>query len=262
VTGIAVAYGVAIPKEVFNMAIAPNIDLSSHIIRRTAPLSPEQSALEAVPALAGLPSSFLSALSGASTVRHFSRHGVVCQEGVAPGHVFVVMRGKVRAVRRSGSGREVTLETFQPGDFLGDALGGRPLTNDWEASEPTDLLAISREVFASQLQSAPSLGLTLLTQTLSRLEKSKTLASGLALADVSERVVASLRSLANSLGKDVPEGVAVQNRPTQQELANSIGACRETVSRVISDLARKGLISLKGRSMIVSRRLLSESRES
>jgi CRP/FNR family cyclic AMP-dependent transcriptional regulator len=242
--------------------IAPNIDLSSHIIRRTAPFSLEQSALEAVPALAGLPSTLLAALSGAATVRHFSRHGVVCQEGATPGHVFIVMRGKVRAVRRSGSGREVTLETFQPGDFLGDALGGRPLTNDWEASEPTDLLAISRDLFASQLQSTPDLGLTLLTQTLARLEKSKTLASGLALADVSERVVASLRSLAISLGKDVPEGVAVQNRPTQQELANSIGACRETVSRVISDLARRGLISLKGRSLIVSRRLLSDTRES
>ena len=81
------------------------------------------------------------------------------------------------------------------------------------------------------------------------------------MADVSERVIASLRNLATSFGKEVPEGIAVQNRPTQQELANSIGACRETVSRVISDLARKGLISLKGRSMVISRRLLSDARE-
>jgi len=94
---------------------------------------------------------------------------------------------------------------------------------------------------------------------LDRLERSKRLASGLALADVPARVVGSLRALAASSGKDVPEGIAVQNRPTQQELANSIGACRETVSRVISDLARKGLISLRGRSLIVSRRLLAEA---
>src|SRR5205814_8099367 len=102
------------------MAIAPNIDLSSHIIRRTAHFSLEQSALEAVPALAGLPSSLLAALSGAATIRHFSRHGMVCQEATTPAHVFSVMRGKVRAVRRLGSGRDVPLATCRPGDFLGE----------------------------------------------------------------------------------------------------------------------------------------------
>ena len=123
-------------------------------------MNSERSVLDGIPALAGLPSSFLSALAAGSTVRHFSRHGVVSQEGSVPAHVFIVLRGKVRAVRRSGSGREVTLETFQVGDVLGDALGGRPLTNDWEAAEPTDLLAINRDSFASHLQTAPSLGLT------------------------------------------------------------------------------------------------------
>jgi CRP-like cAMP-binding protein len=240
------------------MAIAGSIDLSSHL-RRPAPPSAELSALEGSPAFSALPPAVQSALAAAAAVRHFSRHAVICPEGTAPTHVYVVLRGKVRAVRRSGSGREVTLETFQTGDLMGDALGSRPLSNDWEAAESTDLLAIGRDLFAAQLQSAPTLGLTLLTQMLARLEKSKSLASGLALADVSERVVGSLRALAASFGRDVPEGVAVQNRPTQQELANSIGACRETVSRVISDLARRGLITLKGRSMIVSRRLLTEA---
>lgn len=240
------------------MAIAPNIDLSSHV-RRPLPMSAEQSALEAIPALAGLPPTLLSALAASSTIRRFSRHGIVCAEGTSAQHVFIVLRGKVRAVRRSGSGREVTLETFQVGDFLADAVTGRPLSNDWEACETTELMSVGRDAFVSQLQAAPSLGLTLLTQALGRLEKSKGLASGLALADVAERVVGSLRNLATTFGKDVPEGVAVQNRPTQQELANSIGACRETVSRVISDLARKGLITLKGRSMVVSRRLLSDA---
>jgi len=242
------------------MAIAPNIDLSSHI-RRPLPISAEQSALESIPALAGLPPTLLSALATSSTIRRFSRHAVICAEGTSPQQVFIVVRGKIRAVRRSGSGREVTLETFHAGDFLAEAITGRPLSNDWEACETTELMSVGRDAFMSQLNAAPSLGLTLLNQAVSRLEKSKALASGLALADVSERVIASLRNLATSFGKEVPEGIAVQNRPTQQELANSIGACRETVSRVISDLARKGLITLKGRAMVISRRLLSDAHE-
>ncbi|HEY4186961.1 MAG TPA: Crp/Fnr family transcriptional regulator [Polyangia bacterium] len=218
-------------------------------------------ALEGIPALAALPPGALAALAAGSSLRHFSRRALVCAEGTVPSHVFVVLRGKVRAVRRSDSGREVTLETFQAGEFLPEAVVGaeRALSNDWEVSEPADILAIGREVFAAQIQASPALGITLLQQALDRLERSKRLASGLALADVPARVVGSLRALAAAAGKDVPEGVAVQNRPTQQELANSIGACRETVSRVISDLARKGLISLRGRSLIVSRRLLAEA---
>jgi len=242
------------------MTIAASIDFSNRP-RRPAPVSAELAALEAIPALSCLSPASLSALAAGASLRHFGRRALVCAEGTAPAQVFIVVRGKVRAVRRSDSGREVTLETFQAGDFLPEALaiGDRPLSNDWEASEPADLLVIGRETFAAQLQAAPALATTLLQQVLERLERSKRLASGLALADVPARVVGSLRALAASSGKDVPEGIAVQNRPTQQELANSIGACRETVSRVISDLARKGLISLRGRSLIVSRRLLAEA---
>ena len=242
------------------MAIAASIDFAARL-RRPSPVSAELTSLEGIPAFSALPPASIAALALASSLRHFSRRALVCAEGTPPSHVFVVLRGKIRAVRRSDSGREVTLETFQAGEFLPEALVGadRPLNNDWEAIEPADVLAISREVFAAQVQAAPGLGLTLLQQALDRLERSKRLASGLALADVPARVVGSLRALAAAAGKDVPEGIAVQNRPTQQELANSIGACRETVSRVISDLARKGLISLRGRSLIVSRRLLAEA---
>ena len=52
------------------------------------------------------------------------------------------------------------------------------------------------------------------------------------------------------------EGLLIRNRPTQQELANQIGACRETVSRTVSDLVRQGLLTPRGRTLLVSKRLL------
>jgi CRP-like cAMP-binding protein len=128
--------------------------------------------------------------------------------------------------------------------------------NDWEAIEATEVLAISRDAFVAQLASSPSLALTVAVQMLTRLERSKHLAAGLALADVPGRVIGALRGLAESQGEAGPEGVVVNNRPTQQEMANSIGACRETVSRVVSDLARRGLITPRGRTLIISRQLL------
>ena len=225
--------------------------------RKTAPVvGAELAVLQGVPS--GLPPILLTALAAGASVRRFSRRGVLAAEGSVPAAVFVVISGRVRAVRRADSGREVTLETFHPGDLLADAVVApqRPLANDWEASEPTEVLVIGPEAFVAQMEATPGLALTLTAQILTRLERSKELAAGLALADVPGRVIGALRGLAGARGQAEGDGVVVQNRPTQQELANSIGACRETVSRVVSDLVRRGLITPRGRALVISRRLL------
>jgi CRP-like cAMP-binding protein len=240
------------------MAIAASLDFGSRP-RKPSPVTiPESAVLGRVPSLAGLPMSAQVALAAAASVRHLSRRGVLASEGTIPSHVFIVLRGRVRAVRRSLSGREVTLETFQVGDVLADAVvvPQRQLMNDWEAIESAEVLAIGADAFLAQIQGAPALALTLAAQMLARLERSKQLAAGLALADVAARVVVALKGLAESQGESGADAVVIHNRPTQQELANSIGACRETVSRIVSDLARRGLITSRGRSLLISRRLL------
>ncbi|MES1204545.1 MAG: Crp/Fnr family transcriptional regulator [Pseudomonadota bacterium] len=244
------------PKE-GPMAIATSLDFGSRA-RKVDLVVPEVAAMRGVPLLAALPVTVQSALAAGATVRRFSRRAVLVAEGSVPSHVFVILSGRVRALRRSTSGREVTLETFQAGDVLADSVvvSERQLSNDWEVSEPTEVLAIGRDAFIAQAQAVPALLLTVAAQILARLERSKQLAAGLALADVPGRVMAALRGLAEGQGQTVPEGVMVPNRPTQQEMANSIGACRETVSRVVSDLARRGLIVPKGRALLVTRRLL------
>ena len=117
------------------------------------------------------------------------------------------------------------------------------------------------QVFATLLRSEPSIGVTIMGQMLGRIDISKHLAAGLALTDVSERVISALKSLAARHGEASSEGdgLVIPNRPTQQELANSIGACRETVSRVVSDLTRRGLITPRGRSLMLTRGLLDST---
>ena len=69
-------------------------------------------------------------------------------------------------------------------------------------------------------------------------------------------MVARLVALGRQDGAPGVEGLLIRNRPTQQELANQIGACRETVSRTVSDLVRQGLLTPRGRTLLVSKRLL------
>jgi CRP-like cAMP-binding protein len=109
------------------------------------------------------------------------------------------------------------------------------------------------------MRSVPEVALTLARDFERRLTRVKGLACGLALADVQTRLYDALARLAREEGEAGPEGTVVRKCPTQQELGNEIGACRETVSRMIAELARQQLVALKGRRLTISARFLGRS---
>jgi CRP/FNR family transcriptional regulator, cyclic AMP receptor protein len=228
---------------------------------KISPVSPELAAFQACPLFTGVNPTALAALAGASSLRSVPRGTTVATQGSPLAQAFIVVRGRIRCVRRAANGREIALETFRAGDLVADgALAPTaPLASDWEAPEATTLLMIPREALASYLRGAPELALAVVNQLVARLERSKDLAVGLALSDVEGRVVSTLVALGRQDGVDGPEGLLIRLRPTQQEIANQIGACRETVSRTVSDLVRRGLLTPRGRSLLLSRRLFSEA---
>jgi len=225
------------------------------------PTSPELTALSSCAAFAGADPTVLQSVAQACSVRQIARGASLATEGSAISQAFLVIKGHVRAVRRGESGREITLEVFRPGDLIGDAVlaPDQPLTSEWEAVEQTAVLVIPREAILAQLRQLPELQMTLGRILVARLNRSKDMAVALALSDVEDRVIGALRLLArqDGEGQELPDGLLIRHRPTQQELANRIGACRETVSRIVSDLTRRGLVTPQGRSLLLSRRLLT-----
>jgi len=212
---------------------------------------PALSALRSSPWFAGWPSPALASLSTASSLRSFGLGQPVAPEGKDLQSVVLVIKGRVRAVRRAEGGREVTLETFRPGELAVEALfdTSSVLSNDWIAAETSLLLFIPRDEFMNQVRVLPEASLALARDFERRLRRSKGLASGLVLADVETRLYHALARLGREEGEQSPEGTIIQRCPTQQELGNGIGACRETVSRIIAELSRKGLVSLRGRRL-------------
>lgn len=230
----------------------------------SAPPTAELAAISGSPFFAGADEATHHSLSEACSIRQIARGSSLATEGSVINQAFLVLRGRVRAVRRGESGREITLEVFRPGDLIGDALlaPDQPLTNDWEAVEQTSVLVIPREALLTRIRSFPDLPMQLGRLLVARLNHQKEMAVGLALSDVQDRVIEALRLLARQEGEGqvVPEGTLIRQRPTQQELANRIGACRETVSRIVSDLTRRGLVTPQGRSLLLSKRLESGER--
>ena len=221
-------------------------------------------ALEALKACTELRSASLDALRSLarqSTLRPVGRGATVGTQGARLDAAVLVVRGRVRSVCRAPNGREISVEVFRTGDLIADfALAGDvPLGNDWEAAESSTLLMIPREALMAFLRGAPDVLMALAASLCARLERSKQLATGIALSGVQERVVSRLVALGRQDGPIQAEGLLIRNRPTQQELANQIGACRETVSRTVSELVRQGLLTPRGRSLLVSKRLVEGS---
>lgn len=218
-------------------------------------------ALEALKACTVLRSASLDALrtlSRQATVRPIGRGTSIGAQGTRLDAAILVVRGRIRSVCRAANGREISVEVFRSGELIADAVlaPDSPLTHDWEAAESSTLLVLPREALLAFLRAAPEVLLALTGELCARLDRSKQLATGIALAGVQERVVARLVALGHQDGAPGVEGLLIRNRPTQQELANQIGACRETVSRTVSDLVRQGLLTPRGRTLLVSKRLL------
>jgi CRP-like cAMP-binding protein len=84
-----------------------------------------------------------------------------------------------------------------------------------------------------------------------RLRRANHQISTLALLDVYGRVARVIMDMAKEEGRRLKDGRIAFRRATHQEIANRIGTTRETVTRMLKDLERQGLILVEGREFIV-----------
>jgi CRP/FNR family transcriptional regulator, cyclic AMP receptor protein len=159
------------------------------------------------------------------------------------------------------SGREVTLSLLRSGDSFGEMslFDQAPRSAHCMAIEPTTLLVLSREDLLRHMQAHSRTAMNLLGEMARRLRRADETIAQLALCDVNERLIHRLVGLAREEGASGPDGLVVRRRPTQQELANMIGSCRETISRAFNQLARDGLIIPRGRSLVVTPALIERA---
>ena len=228
---------------------------------RTEDLARVRATIARAPLFAALPITAIEDLTQRVTVRLVAAHHTVVSQDEPGDSMFVIMNGRIKVVIFGENGREVTLSILRPGDAFGEMalFDGEARSANCIASEPTTMLVLSRDDLLGHLANHPRTALNLLGEMARRLRRADDSIAQLALCDVNERLVRQLVSLAREEGTETPEGVLVRRRPTQQELANMIGSCRETISRAFNQLAREGLIIPRGRAMVVTTQLIERT---
>ena len=183
------------------------------------------------------------------------------RDGQAGDGLYVLLRGRVNLVRTADGGRDLILASLGPGEVFGEAsvVENAPASTTAVSATPVELARVPADLMREILRTDATVALRLMQIMTRRLRDVESVASGLALYDVEERLRRTLSQLARRQGRPEPNsaGWVLAPVPTQSELARMVGSCRETVSRTLSALAREGHLSASGRRMFLKNSFMS-----
>lgn len=209
--------------------------------------------LRSAPLFRELDDEAATALRNSMTAVHLDRGEVLFREGDAGDRVYVVISGKIKLGRTAPDGRENLLALLGPGQMFGELslFDPGPRSTAASAVTDTDLLALAHDDLLPWLTGRPEVSRGLLLQLASRLRRSNDTLADLVFSDVPGRVAKALLDLSTRFGVTSDDGIRVAHDLTQEELAQLVGASRETVNKALADFVARGWIRLEQRSVIV-----------
>jgi len=213
--------------------------------------------LRGLPLFSNLEDKELREISRFTYEKRVEKGNVLFYQGEQGSTLYLIIKGKVKVVLIGDSGKELVLAILKKGDFLGEMsiIEDEVRSATAIALEPTVFLTIDKENFLSFLTKNPKAMLGVLKELSKRLRNADEKIGELAFQNVYERVISYLNALAKTRGVKEKEGMFISELPTKREIADFIGSTRESVSRVLNDLHRKGLISLYRKSVIIKKKL-------
>lgn len=167
--------------------------------------------------------------------------------------LYIIASGKMKIGRRASDGRENLLAVLGPGEMLGELslFDPGPRTASAVAVSDVRLLELGHIDMLHWLSGRPEVARFLLGALARRLRRTNEALADLVFADVPGRVAKTLLELSQRFGKKTDAGVQVTHDLTQEELAQLVGASRETVNKALAEFANRGWIRTEARSVVL-----------
>lgn len=170
-------------------------------------------------------------------------------------NIFMVSKGKVKLVYYTEEGNEVVKAVLRKGEIFGEmAILGEEHRNDCAVavSSNTKVCPLNVETMYDLMRKNLNFRLhiyKIIGHRVKRLERRLEL---LFFKDTRTRLVDFLHDLGQEYGEKMDGGeVFIENHYTQKDMADLIGARRETVSTLLNDLKEEGLIDYNRRSIVI-----------
>ncbi len=177
--------------------------------------------------------------------RRYRRNETIFHQGDPGESLYIVAEGRVKIVLPSPEGEEAAIiATLDRGDFFGELalLDGAPHSASAVALEPTETLVLHRDPFEQLVEADPALRRALLAGLAAELRRLTGHVEELHFLDLPGRLARRLVRIAAETAPKSHTEVHLDWPYTQSELAGMIGGARQSVNRLLADLAARDLI--------------------
>lgn len=213
----------------------------------------DESIVRKAPLFTALDDAAAASLRSSMEIVKLSKGATLFSEGDEGDHLYVIAEGKLKLGTSSGDGRENLLSVLGPGEMFGELslFDPGPRTSTATAITDVRLLSLGHNKVIPWVTQHPQVALHLLARLAQRLRRTNEVVGDLVFSDVPGRVAKALIDLGERFGKETDEGLYVHHDLTQEELAQLVGASRETVNKALADFAGRNWIRLDGRAVLI-----------
>ena len=200
--------------------------------------------LKHIHVFAHLPEEDKKELREISHMTSYRKNDHICFPGQPADTVYLLKKGRVKISRVNGAGQEATICLLEPGEIFGEVEVLSQSTRETlvQALEPVLVCEITRENFLRFLDRCPTVGIQILKSVGGRLRQIESKFADLVFHSAPARLAKLLLQISESMGEHDQHLIRLNVRLTHQNLANLIGTSRETVSALLSQFQRQGLL--------------------
>lgn len=183
----------------------------------------------------------------------FPKGTTIFDEGEPGDRLYIIVDGKIKLARHAPDGRENLLSVMGPSDMFGELSIFDPGPRTSSAVCVTEVTAatMDSQMLKQWITDHPEISQQLLRVLARRLRRTNASLADLIFTDVPGRVAKTLLQLANRFGTQEGGALRVNHDLTQEEIAQLVGASRETVNKALATFMHRGWIKLEGKSVLI-----------
>lgn len=213
--------------------------------------------LASIPMFSDLTSESLETLASMVQYRKYPKGAFIVGQNEVGTAMFLLVAGRVKVSLASPEGKELVLNYLEAPAHFGEMalVDGQPRSSDIIAVTDVEAFALDGKDLSAAIQLQPKLALSLIATLSRRLRHTINRLEDMAFHDATHRVMRVVLNVATA-GLET-RGAPIIQGMTHYDIATLAGTSRETASRVISQLAREGIVTTKGRRILVDLQALT-----
>ncbi len=211
--------------------------------------------------LGALDASALTELVGLGRINHFETGATIFEKGSPGDCLYVLLSGRVGIRTMSPDGQEVFLNILEAGAIFGEIamLDGNQRTAGASVMDEAELLRVDRADFMPFLERHPKLCIRLMELLAQRVRWTSDIIESTIFLDIPRRLAKRLLALSEEYGRQQDDGLKLDIKLYTGDLAEMLGATRESASKALHTLEDLGAIRYRrGSTMILDATILEQ----